>query len=132
MTTASQTPGEPAELAALVALAEREHRAGRLAGAAAAYRKILALRPDAAEMHNHLGNVLLGQGQLDAAAAEYERASALKPDFFRAHPNLGNVLRQQGKLDQALAQVRASARSGAESCRGAQQPGPRPDGSEPG
>ena len=58
MTTASPTPGEPAELDALAALAQREHRAGRLAEAAAAYRKILALRPDVAEMYNNLGNVL--------------------------------------------------------------------------
>ena len=82
MTTASPTPGEPAELDALVALAQREHRAGRLAEAAAAYRKILALRPDIAEMYNYLGNVLLVQGKLDEAAAEYERATALKPDLF--------------------------------------------------
>ena len=59
MTAASQTPGEPAEMDALVALAQREHRAGRLAEAAAAYRKILALRPDIAEMYNSLANVLL-------------------------------------------------------------------------
>ena len=45
-----------------IALAQREHRAGRLAEAAAAYRQILALRPDIAEVHNNLGNVLKDQG----------------------------------------------------------------------
>ena len=80
MTTASPTPGYPAEFDALVALAQREHRAGRLAEAAAAYRKILALRPDVAEAYNNLGNVLMDQGKLDEAAAQYERSGlALKP-----------------------------------------------------
>ena len=83
MTTASQTPGEPDELASLVALAMREHSAGRLAEAAAAYRKILVLRPDIAEAYNNLGNVLKDQGQLDEAAAQYRRAVALKPDLFQ-------------------------------------------------
>ena len=40
MTKANQTPGEPADLNALVALAQREHRAGRLAEGAEAYRQI--------------------------------------------------------------------------------------------
>ena len=65
---------------ALVALAQRECRAGRLAEAAAAYRQILALRPDVAEGYKQLGNVLLIQGKLDEAAAQYERAAALKPE----------------------------------------------------
>ena len=63
MTTARQTPGDPAELDALVALAQREHRAGRLAEAAAAYRKILALRPDIAEVAQQPGQRALGPGQ---------------------------------------------------------------------
>ena len=54
MTTASPTPGEPAALNALVALAQREHRAGRLAEAAEACRQILAIRPDIAEAHNDI------------------------------------------------------------------------------
>jgi tetratricopeptide (TPR) repeat protein len=106
MTTAGQTPGEPAELDALVALADREQNAGRLAEAAAAYRKIVLLRPDIAEAYNNLGNVLVGQGRLDEAAAQFERAAALNPDLFQAHNNLGNVLRVQGKLDRAMAQYK--------------------------
>jgi Tfp pilus assembly protein PilF len=106
MTTANPTPGEPAELDALVALAHREHRAGRLAEAAAAYRQILARRPDVAEMHNNLGNVLADQGKLDEAAAQYERAVALKPSLFQTHNSLGNLLWKQGKLDQAVARLK--------------------------
>ena len=103
MTSASQMPGPPVDFDALVAFAWREHRAGRLAAAAAAYRKIVALRPEVAEAHNNLGSVLLDQGRLDEAAAEFQQAVALKPSLFQAHNNLGNVLRQQGQFDQAVA-----------------------------
>ena len=71
--------------------------------AAAAYRRILALRPDVAEVANSLGNVLLMQGRLDEAAAQYHRALAQMPELYQAHNNLGNILRRQGKLDQAAA-----------------------------
>ncbi|HEX4146691.1 MAG TPA: tetratricopeptide repeat protein [Pirellulales bacterium] len=101
MTTASQTSSEPGELEALIALALGEHQAGRLAEAAATYRKILAIRPDIAEAHNNLANVLLGQGEPDEAVAHFEHAVTLRPDFAEAHNNLGFVLQWQGKLDQA-------------------------------
>ena len=103
MTTASPTPGEPAALNALVALAQREHRAGRLAEAAEACRKILAIRPDIAEAHNELGIILAKQDRLDEARPRFEQALALKPGYAEAHNNLGNVLLRQGKLDEAAA-----------------------------
>ncbi len=102
MKAGRQTSGGLAELDALVALAQREHGAGRLVEAAAAYRKILALRPDIAEAYHNLGNVLLHQGKLDEAAAQYEQALVLNPDLASAHNELGCVFQRQGKLDQAL------------------------------
>jgi tetratricopeptide (TPR) repeat protein len=106
MTTSRPTPGGPTEFDALVALAKREHRAGRLAEAAAAYRQILMLRPDIAAAHSDLGNVLVRQGKLDEAAAQFERALALRPDSAEPYNDLGIVLRAQGKLDQAAARYR--------------------------
>jgi len=101
MTTANPASEEPASLEALVALAQREHGAGRLAEAEAAYRKILALRPDVAEAYNDLGVVLGQQGKLDQALSRFEQALALQPGYTDAHINLGNVLLGQGKLDEA-------------------------------
>ena len=106
MTTASHTPGEPAGLEALVALAKREHAAGRLAAAAEAYRRIIALRPDIAEAYNNLGNVLKDQGKRDEAVANFRRAATLKPSLVAAHMNLGAAFREQGKFDQAAARFR--------------------------
>ncbi len=104
MTATSQAPSAPVELESFVALARREHSAGRLSEAAAAYRKILALRPDIAEAYYDLGNVLVNQGDLEEAAAQHRRAVALKPDFAEAHNSLGFVLQCQGKFDEAAAQ----------------------------
>ena len=106
MTTARQTPEEPAELRDLVALAQREHRAGRLAEAAAACRQILAIRPQLAEVHNDLGIILAKQDRLDLAAARFEQAVALRPGYTDAHINLGNVLLGQGRLDEAATHYR--------------------------
>ncbi len=103
MAKVNPTPSFPPELDALFALAIREQKAGRPTEAAAAYQKILAIRPDITEVHNNLANVLASQGKFDEAAAHFQQALALKPDYANAHNNLGNVLRSQHKLDEAAA-----------------------------
>ncbi|HEX4143075.1 MAG TPA: sulfotransferase [Pirellulales bacterium] len=103
MTTASQPPDLPAGIDLLFELALHERRAGRLEEAAAAYRRVLAIRPNLAEAHVNLGNVLTEQRKLDDAAAQYKSAIALNPNLFQACNNLGNILREQGELEQALA-----------------------------
>ncbi|HEX4144962.1 MAG TPA: sulfotransferase [Pirellulales bacterium] len=106
MTTAGPTPAGQAEFDALVAHAHAEHRAGRLAEAVAAYRDILALRPDLAEAHGNLGNLLLAQRDRDEAVLQFERATALKPQLFQAHNSLGEIFQARGQLDQAAARYR--------------------------
>ncbi len=103
MTSDSPTPVESADLPALAALADREHRAGRLAEATAAYRRLLAIRPDLAEAHNNLGLVLWRQAERAQAVASFLRALALRPDLADAHNNLGNALLAEGRLDEAAA-----------------------------
>ncbi|HAX78019.1 MAG TPA: hypothetical protein DCY88_19905 [Cyanobacteria bacterium UBA11372] len=60
-----------------------------------------AIKPDYAEAHYSLGNVLLQQGKFDAAALAYQKTLTIKPDFAEAHNNLANVFFQQSKLDAA-------------------------------
>ncbi len=98
MTTTDPTPPERSELDALVALAGREHRAGRLAEAAAACRQILALQPDLAEAHNNLGVICAQQGQFDQATIWLQRAIALKPGYLEAHNNLGGACSSRESL----------------------------------
>ena len=63
----------------------------------------MLLRPDLAEAHNNLGNVLLSQDKLDMAVTRFEHALALRPDYAEADNNLANVLLSQGKVDEAAA-----------------------------
>jgi len=93
---------------ALVARAQAAYQARQYVAAAEMLRQIIALRPEIAEPHCSLGNVLSAQGQLAEAAAEYERAIALKPELFAAQNNLGSVLRLQGRYDEALARYRSA------------------------
>ena len=61
-------------------------------GAAAAYRRAMALQPDYAEAMVSLGIVLKDQGQLDEAIALYERALRIDPGLAVAHANRAHAL----------------------------------------
>ncbi len=102
MTSRRNRSDDPAQLNALVELAQREHRAGRLAQAAAAYRRILAIRPDVGEVHNDLGIVFAQQGDLAAATTCFLQAIALRPKLADAFFNLGNVLQNLGRFGEAV------------------------------
>ncbi len=58
----------------------------------ACYHRAVELKPDFAEAHNNLGNVLKDQGKLAEAEACYRRALELKPDVAEVHNNLGAAL----------------------------------------
>ena len=108
MTTANETPDEQADLSALFALAVREQRAGRLNEAAAAYHRILAVRPDSAKAHNNLGLVFCQAGQFDQAAASFQQAIALKPNLADAHSHLGRHFRRAWRRGSCRGPLRAS------------------------
>ena len=114
MTAASPMPEEPVDLDALFAQALRDHRAGQLAEAAAAYQKIIDLRPGVAEVHSNLGMLLWHQGHPDEAMDSFEQALALNPGLADPYESLGKALRQQdrperiaSRLDRALAEAQA-------------------------
>ena len=64
-------------------------QAGRLDAAVELIRRAVRSKPDYAEAHSNLGNVLR-QGQLDEAIAAYRQAIPLKPDLANAR-NLANA-----------------------------------------
>ena len=62
------------------------------------------LKPELAEAHYNLGNMLQGLGRrLEEVEASYTQAIALKPDFAEAHYNLGITLQELRRLDEAEA-----------------------------
>ncbi len=83
---------------------------GRFDEAVASYGRALALKPDYAEAHSNLGNVLKDQGKLNEAVASYRRALELKPDFAEAHGNLGSTWEEMGDLPAAVDEFRAALR----------------------
>jgi tetratricopeptide (TPR) repeat protein len=73
-------------------------------------REVIRLKPDFAEAHGNLGNVLQAQGRLNEAAASYQEALRLKPDYAEAHNNLGNTQQKQGRLAEAAASFQEALR----------------------
>ena len=59
------------------------------------------LKPDLAEAHFDLGNLLKQTGRLDEAVGHYHEAIRLMPNLALAHYNLANTLSQMGRLDEA-------------------------------
>jgi len=80
---------------------------GKKGEAEALYRLALQLRPDFADAHNNLGNLLTTEpGQAAAATAEFERAVQLDPKMTEAQGNLGWALvNTPGRLEEGIAHL---------------------------
>ena len=97
------TIADPAAIAALVDDGLAHHRAGRLAQAEAAYRRVLEVEPDNADAL-HLFGVLAHQtGDNELAATLIEKAVTLRPNAADFHSNLGIVYHALGDWDRAAA-----------------------------
>ena len=101
-------PGRPARAASPGAAAVRElqaavalHRAGRLAEAEAAYRRLLAADPGQADALHLLGLVAHQSGRPAEAVALVRRAIARHPAAASYHNTLGLALMAAGDLDAA-------------------------------
>ncbi len=99
----------PDTLAAALATAIRHHEAGDWQQAEAAYRQVLALQPDQAEVLHLLGILCYQSGRLEEAAGYLERAVALQSQQAAFHSNLGVVYQALGRLEQAIAQYSQAA-----------------------
>jgi tetratricopeptide (TPR) repeat protein len=85
----------------LLASARQWQQAGDLAGAEAAYRDLLSIDPNNAELWYLLGTVCQPQGKVAETLAAYQRAVAIKPQFAQAQNSLGIALAQQGRSQDA-------------------------------
>jgi Flp pilus assembly protein TadD len=67
--------------------------AGQLPEAIASFQAALRLKPDDAETHANLGNVLLMTSRTAEAIGQYEEALRLKPDDAAIRENLAMARR---------------------------------------
>ena len=82
------------------------HQLGHSADAILLLDQVVAARPEWADAHNNLGNVLKESQRLEEAAASYERAIALRPDEADFHSNLGVVFKRLDRLEEAERSLR--------------------------
>ena len=86
------------------------HRAGDLAGAERAYRRVLELDPGNAAALSHLAVFERGRGNLEAARALLSRAVESAPGDASTRSNLASLLQELGRLPEALEQYREALR----------------------
>jgi tetratricopeptide (TPR) repeat protein len=80
--------------------------------AAAAYRAAIALRPDYADAHFHLGQTLFWKRDLGGAVVEFRRTLVLDPKNVEAYRDLGAALDKQGKFGESLKALRRARELG--------------------
>ncbi len=68
----------------------------------AGYRHALQSKPEDAQTHDHLGQVLQAQGKVEDAIRHYREALKLRPSYPETHSNLATALAQQGQTEQAV------------------------------
>ena len=65
--------------------------------APACHQSAARLRPEGAEIHNNLGNVLAKLEKTDDAILEFHRALQISPNYAEAQYNMGSLLARIGR-----------------------------------
>jgi tetratricopeptide (TPR) repeat protein len=99
---------QPADVDALVGLADAFLLAGKTSEAEGAARRALAASPSYWAVHSKLGVVLVSTGRVEEAVAAFRRAVELAPGNARALVNLGSALVLAGRLEEAAGALRRS------------------------
>ncbi|MCA9726147.1 MAG: tetratricopeptide repeat protein [Candidatus Eisenbacteria bacterium] len=87
-------------------MALRHEEDGRLAEAADAYHKALAVDGPSAELSFNLGNVLYGLERKEEAVQRFLQSVELEPAFIEAWNNLANALFEIGRSEEAVRSLR--------------------------
>ncbi len=81
------------------------HQSGRIADAAAAYRRVLESSPRDPNALHLLGVTAMQAGRLDEAAKLIAQAIEVQPNVGSFHLNLAMVMRQRHRVDDAIAEA---------------------------
>ncbi|HTP63426.1 MAG TPA: tetratricopeptide repeat protein [Burkholderiales bacterium] len=102
----STPPAVVDQSAVLVQAALAQQQAGRYDEAERSFYRALALEPDSAHIHLHLGNLLRLAGRQEAALQCCLEAVRLAPEFAPGRNNLGSAYRDLGRREEAMAEFR--------------------------
>ncbi len=86
--------------------ATRLHRAGQLAEAEQAYRRVLEVAPDTTQAVYLLGVVTRQLGRPDEAMGLFRRAVSRQPDLAAALAELAKLYQEQGRLEDSVEALR--------------------------
>ncbi len=86
--------------------------AGRLRQARESLEEAVAARPESAEYHLLLAQLLFREGEMRAARREIDEALDLAPDGPAARELSGDLYDREGQLNQAVAEWEAAAKAG--------------------
>lgn len=67
--------------------------------------QIIRIDPDAARLHQSLGQQYLMQGKYEMAAAEYKRAAEVDPKLTEIHLALALIYLEQKRFDESLKEI---------------------------
>jgi len=99
---------QPADVEALLGLADALLAAGKAGESEAAARRAVAASPSYWAAPNKLGVVLVSSGRVEEAVAAFRRAVELAPENARGLVNLGSALVLAGRLEEAADVIRRS------------------------
>lgn len=80
----------------------RLHKAGDLVGAADAYTKAIALRPEDIDSYFNRGIVYITMGEHDMAVKDFDRVISRQADYAEAYYNRGRAHFHRGLYDRAI------------------------------
>ena len=100
-------------------------KSGDFPAAAEAFRKGLALDPEAASLRYWLGAALYAGGDAAGAEREFSAVAKRSPEFAKAHFSLGAIYDASGRRREAIDEYPRGRRSGSRSARSAASPGRR-------
>lgn len=92
------------------AMARAAEANGRGDVAIALYRQAMASHPQPAQVHNHLGKLLVHQGEIAEAIARFQAALAIDANYVLARNNLGSAYLLSGKEGLAIQEFLATLR----------------------
>jgi len=92
------------------ALAVQNHQKNNLRVAENLYKEVLKTKPNHADAHNNLGNVLQELGEHKKAISCYKKAIQIQPNHAPAYYNIGKLFKSSGEYKKTISLIRKQSK----------------------